>query len=416
VSARLAIHLAPHELPELQRAARTLLGHPLVTASYPNTDALPAVRRWETVLRNEFAQRFGYRLDVGRSSARLLRRPSALTSLRPARRDNSGRAFTPWAYAFMCLALAAAEQSGRQVLASELVERIEQRARGDAELPVNLTVHAQRRALVDALDLLDRLGVITARDGDIESLMGEGQVLFDIDREALGHCLVASPSVLREVRTTADFLVEPHGDAPDAATRAARHAVNRRLVDQPVVLFDELSTDEAEMARRNRRREAEGLTRLTGCDVELRREGMAVIDVTAQPLGGRPFPAGGTEAHAALLWLAALVDAVRPDHSINSGAGAGGVDDPPADVLCSAATLDDTWNAVFERYGTRFRKQARERPADLRASATDLLVHHGLIRPVDGGAFTVRAVAARFRVEVTEALTAIPADVQEQLW
>ena len=89
--------------------------------------------------------------------------------------------------------------------------------------------------------------------------------------------------------------------------------MNRRLVDQPVVLFDELSDDESEMARRNRRREAEGLTRLTGCDVELRREGMAVIDVTAQPLGARPFPTGGTEAHAALLWLVAMVDAVRPD-------------------------------------------------------------------------------------------------------
>jgi uncharacterized protein (TIGR02678 family) len=413
VSARLAIHLAPHELPELQRAARTLLGHPLVTASYPTPDALALVRRWETVLRNEFAQRFGYRLDVGRTSARLLRRPSALTSLRPARRDNNGRAFVPWAYAFMCLALAAAEQSGRQVLASELVERIEQRARGDAELPVDLKVHAQRRALVDALDLLDRLGVITARDGDIESLMGEGQVLFDIDREALGHCLVASPSVLREVRTTADFLVEARGDAPDAATRAARHAVNRRLVDQPVVLFDELSADESEMARRNRRREAEGLTRLTGCEVELRREGMAVIDVTAQRLGGRPFPTGGTEAHAALLWLAALVDAVRPDTDIDAD---GDADDLPAEVLCSAATLDDTWNAVFEHHGTRFRKQARERPAELRAAATDLLVHHGLIRKLVDGGVAVRAVAARFRVEVNEVLTAVSADVQEQLW
>jgi hypothetical protein len=35
---------------------------------------------------------------------------------------------------------------------------------------------------------------------------------------------------------------------------------------------------------------------------------------------------------------------------------------------------------------------------------------------VDGGAFAVRAVAARFRVEVTEALAAASADVQEQLW
>ncbi len=190
MNARLAIHLAPHELPEVQRAARTLLGHPLVTTMYPSADALPMIRRWENVLRNEFAQRFGYRLDVGRSSARLLRRPSSLTDQRPALRPN-GRPHSPWAYSFMCLALAVAEQAGRQILASELVERIEQRARGDEALPVDLTVHAQRRALVDSLDLLDRLGVITARDGQIESLMTEGQVLFDIDREALSRCMVA---------------------------------------------------------------------------------------------------------------------------------------------------------------------------------------------------------------------------------
>jgi uncharacterized protein (TIGR02678 family) len=410
VNAQLVAHLDPHELPEVQRAARTLLGHPLVTSVYPSLDALPAIRRWETVLRNEFALRFGYRLDVGRSSARLLRRPSDLTSLRPARRS-SGREFTPWAYAFMCLALAVAEQAGRQILASELVERIEQRARGDVGLPVDLTVFAQRRALVDALDLLDQLGVLTARDGQIESLMDEGQVLFDIDRETLGRCLVASPSVLRDVHTTVDFLVEPHGDAPDAATRAARHRVNRRLIDQPVVLFDELTDVEAEVARRSRRREAEGITNLTGCEIELRREGMALIDHTVQPLGGRPFPAGGTEAHAALLWLSSMVETVRPPADI---------DDVPAEAPCSHDLADRTWTDVFARYGARFRAQYRDRPDDLRADATDLLVHHGLLRVADGGDLVVRAVAARFAVDVREpepsAAAASASPSMDSLW
>ena len=390
MNARVAIQLQPHELPEVQRAARTLLGHPLVTTTYPSADALPMIRRWETVLRNEFSQRFGYRLDVGRSSARLLRRPSALTSQRPAQRP-SGKAFTPWSYAFMCLALAVAEQAGRQILASELVERIEQRARGDDDLPLDLTVHAQRRALVDALDLLDRLGVITARDGQIESMMHEGQVLFDIDREGLSRCLVASPSVLRDVRSTADFLVEPHGDAPDAITRAARHAINRRLVDQSVVMFAELNEIEADVASRSRRREAEAITRLTGCDIELRREGMALIDTTVQPLGPRPFPSGGTPSHAALLWLAALVDAV----------GSAGVDDGTAEAMCRHESADRIWSEVFEQYGPRFNAQFRDRPDALRIEATEILVRHQLIRVVPEGV-VVSAVAARFAVEVRE--------------
>ena len=389
MNARLAIHLAPHELPEVQRAARTLLGHPLVTTMYPSADALPMIRRWENVLRNEFAQRFGYRLDVGRSSARLLRRPSALTDKRPALRPN-GRPHSPWAYSFMCLALAVAEQAGRQILASELVERIEQRSRGDDALPVDLTVHAQRRALVDSLDLLDRLGVITARDGQIESLMNEGQVLFDIDREALSRCMVASPSVLRDVHTTADFLVEPIGDAPDALTRAARHSVNRRIIDQPVVLFDELTEEEADVARRSRRREAESITRLTGCEIELRQEGMALIDQTVQPLGPHPFPASGTVNHAALLWLSIVVESIRP---------APDADDVPAEAECSADIVDRTWKEMFDIDVARFAAKYRDRPTELRSAATQLLTQLGMVRVVDDG-WMVRAVAARFAVDV----------------
>jgi len=391
MTARLAVHLADHELPELQRSARILLGHPLVTTTYPNPEALVEIRRLESVLRTEFTQRFGYRLDVGRTSARLLRRPARLSADRPARRPN-GREFSPWTYTFVCLALAVGEQAGRQVLASEMVERIGHRARGDEQLPVDLTVHAQRRALVDALELLDRLGVIVARDGEIESIMGEGQVLFDIDREALGRCLVASPSVLREVETAADFLVEPVGDAPDALTRAARHSINRRLVTEPVVLFDDLSEVEAEVARRTRRREADLITRLTGCEIELRREGMAIVDSTTHPLAGSAFPSGGTIAHACLLWLNALVVEVR------SGIDTTSVE-VPVEVPCPIEAADAAWAAMFERFGARFKASYRDRPDDLRLEVAVLLARHGLIRITAAEVF-VRAVAARYAVDV----------------
>ncbi len=78
MSARLAIHLSTHDLPELQRAARTLLHQPLVTSA--SEYELRLIRKWETVLRNEFGQKLGYRLDVSRTAARLLRRPVSLTA------------------------------------------------------------------------------------------------------------------------------------------------------------------------------------------------------------------------------------------------------------------------------------------------------------------------------------------------
>ena len=121
MTARLAVQLAPHELPELQAATRTLLRSPLVTAR--RSDELRLVLKWETVLRNELAQKFGYRLDVSRNAARLLRRPTSLSSQRAARLE-SGRALGRWGYVYLCLTLAALEQPGHQVIASELLARI----------------------------------------------------------------------------------------------------------------------------------------------------------------------------------------------------------------------------------------------------------------------------------------------------
>lgn len=298
--ARIAAQLAPHQLGELQRAARLLLRRPLVTSKDPEAFAL--VRRWEQVLGNEFSQKFGYRLDVSRTSARLLRRPASLSSHRAARLPN-GRPMSRWGYVYFALVLAALEQPGRQVLASELLDRMEQRARGDEHLTLDSREYAQRKGFSDAVKYLGCLGVLTVRDGDVDSIVDDGQVLFDIDRDAAAMCLVASPSILREVTTVDDFIVAPTGGSTAVRSTSARQRLNRRLIDQPVVSVDDLDDDEYQLAWRNRRREAENISRLTGCDVELRAEGMALIDVTVEPISGERFPGNDSVAHASLLWL-----------------------------------------------------------------------------------------------------------------
>jgi uncharacterized protein (TIGR02678 family) len=414
--ARIAAQLAPHQLGELQRAARLLLRRPLVTSKDPEAFAL--VRRWEQVLGNEFSQKFGYRLDVSRTSARLLRRPASLSAHRGARLPN-GRPLSRWGYVYFALVLAALEQPGRQVLASELLDRIEQRARGDEHVSLDSREYAQRKGFSDAVKYLEHLGVLTVRDGDVDTIVDDGQVLFDIDRDAAAMCLVASPSILREVSTVADFIAAPTGGSTAVRSTNARQRLNRRLIDQPVVTVDDLDDDEYQLAWRNRRREADNITRLTGCDVELRAEGIALIDVTVEPISGERFPGNDSVAHASLLWLdrmlATLTDdieataMVTPDEPDDEPDVADESDDdaePDGDVLrrppsiaarrLSRADAERAWEEMFADYGTRFAREARERPERFKAQCVELLDRFGLVRR-HGGHLEVFAAAARYR-------------------
>ncbi len=418
--ARIAAQLAPHQLGELQRAARLLLRRPLVTSKDPEVFAL--VRRWEQVLGNEFSQKFGYRLDVSRTSARLLRRPTSLSPHRGARLPN-GRLMSRWGYVYFALVLAALEQPGRQVLASELLDRIEQRTRGDEHLSLDSREYAQRKGFSDAVKFLGHLGVLTVRDGDLDAIVDDGQVLFDIDRDAAAMCLVASPSILREVTTVDDFIAAPAGGSTAVRSTNARQRLNRRLIDQPVVSVDDLDDDEYQLAWRNRRREADNITRLTGCDVELRAEGMALIDVTVEPVSGERFPGNGSVAHASLLWLDRMLAALDDDDELDHlddlddgpddiGADEIGVEDLDAGALLrrppsiagrrlSRHDSDRAWEEMFADYGTRFARDARERPERFKSQCADLLDRFGLVRRPDhtarAGHVVISAAAARYR-------------------
>lgn len=400
----LAVHLPPHQLPELQRAARALLRRPLITAAQP--DELRLALKWETVLRNEFGQKLGYRLDVSRSAARLLRRPAALTPTRGARLG-TGRHLTRWGYVYLCLTLAALEHPGHQVLASELLTRISQLARGDDRLQLDSTEFVQRRAFRDAVRYLEELGVLAVRDGDVDALLNDGQVLWDIDRDAAAMCMVAAPSVLRSVTSVADFIAEPVPSDSEGRSRRARHLLNRRMIDQPVVLLRDLSPDEADLAWRNRRREADNIARLTGCEIELRREGLALIDHPLHPISEASFPSGNSVAHAALLWLSALLDHLAGEPRVASASDDGAsdaYDDGDMDVhqhrVVARPAAEQLWEGVVEQYGSRLGKDAGEQPERFRANVDALLERFGLVLQRTH-AVAVSAFASRFRANPT---------------
>jgi uncharacterized protein (TIGR02678 family) len=411
MSARLAVHLPPHQLPELQRATRALLRSPLLTAK---DDEFRLVLRWETVLRNEFGQKLGYRLDVSRSAARLLRRPASTTETRGAFIERNGRHLGRWGYVYLCLTLAALEQPGHQVVASELLGRITNLARGDERLALDTTEYSQRRAFRDAVRYLEQVGVLAVRDGDVESLLQEGEVLWDVDRDAAAMCMVATPSILRSVSSVEDFVAEPLPSGIEARRRRARHLLNRRMLDQPVVATADLNGDELELAWRNRRREAENISRLTGCEIELRREGIALIEHPVHPMGRSRFPGSDNVSHAALLWLTELLHRAEPtgpaepfDHVDADGMTTEDsveldappvVETPTADREVPAADVDAAWTVVLEQYGERLGKDAREQPDRVRTAAESVLRRFGLVEP-GPQRWRVRAVANRYRAE-----------------
>ena len=159
--ARKAVHLDPaNELAEFQSAARALITHGLVTERYPQPGALALVRRFEEPLRNEFSRLCHWRLDLGPTCARLLRRPATLSWRRPARTATaSRRPFRPETYAFLCLVLASLEGLGNQTTISQLAHEVARLRAGDPAIPFDLTLHAHRRAFVDAVAWLEQRGI-----------------------------------------------------------------------------------------------------------------------------------------------------------------------------------------------------------------------------------------------------------------
>ena len=397
ILARIAAHLdRATELEDFQAAARLLIAHQLVTERFPQPGALALIRRFEEPLRNEFGRLCHWRLDVAPSCARLMRRPASLSAHRPARTTSqSRRPFTPRSYASLCLVLAALESLGAQTTISQLADAALRLRAGDDALDLDLTQHAHRRAFVDAVAWLEGRGVLTLLDGDTESFLTRGgDALYDVDADAASRLLISPPSVLAGITDAEQFLEEPYPPTAEGTLARARHRVHRRLLTEHALYYEELPPVERDYARQRRTRIREELERLTGCDLECRAEGQALIGLAA----AEPFPAGGAVAQAALLLSGELVASaagMSGEERCSSPAMAGAADRRvPADEVARA------WNRVVAAYGSRFTADYRADPERLRIDATRFLERLGLIAPLGGGSVQVRPALARYRADV----------------
>jgi uncharacterized protein (TIGR02678 family) len=305
---------------ERRRAARALLGTPLLTAG---SEEFRLVRKHAADLAAWFTQETGWRLVVDSETARLFKTPARLDdSTRPALAPKTKVPFTRRRYVLLCLALAALERADAQITLGRLAEGVltgaADPALGDAGIEFRLERREERTDLVAAVRVLLDLGVLRRVAGDEEAFLAEagGDVLYDVERRVLAGLLatVRGPSTVTaagfEQRLSA-MTAEPAPDTDELRLRALRHRLTRRLLDDPVVYYAELPEEERAYLISQRHAITRRISELTGLVPELRAEGVAMVDPDDELTDVR-MPEQGTEGHVTLLIAARLATAGRP--------------------------------------------------------------------------------------------------------
>lgn len=312
---------------ERRQALRALLAHPLLPAAGDKAATFVLVRRHAAPIRLWLARYPRWTLQVDTEQARLRKTPGDLTdATRPARDPHLETPFTRRRYVLLCLALAALEGEDRQTTLGRLAERIMGYFAGDPALGragvFELDAQDQRRDLVHVVRLLLELRVLVRVAGEEQGFIADQHrdVLYNVNRPALAAVpnLRRGPSTVEAVEPGARLaaLVEEHApETDDARTQALRARLFRRLLDDPVVYYADLSAEELAYLTRQRAFVLGEIEEATGLVAEVRREGIALVDPD-EALTDLAMPEEGTEGHLTLLlaeWLAGRARAGKPN-------------------------------------------------------------------------------------------------------
>jgi len=278
---------------------------------------------------------------------------------------------SPRGYAYLALTLAVLTGIGRQTLLSRLVADIRSAAvEAGIDAPDDIS---ERRALTAALRHLVSLGVLHETEGSVAQDVLPQEALITIDTDLLGQ-LVTGP--VGEAQSPA-HLVEL---AARPGPRGVEHAVRRRLVETPLVLYADLPDEQAEWLRRNQRKETALLEQAFGLHTECRVEGVLAAD-PEEFLTDLSFPGVSTVARLTLLALPDLVD--------------GEDEDAPARYVVTAERLREVCAGLVEDYPAAWSKQFTDDLDRLVAEVTELLRRMGLAVPHEQG-WSISAAAHRW--------------------
>ena len=450
---RVAADVSPLELAEYQQAARLVLRHPLITASYPDRAALPLARKWARQLRTDFAEVLGYTLVSTGETIRLRRVQDTLDATRPAL-TRARRPFDRRRYAYLVLTLSALGRSGSQIALSELADAVAAEAARIDGLGMDTGRKADRDAFVDAVAWLEARGALRMADGSAAEWVNDperAEALYDIDREVVA-AVYAPSRVLQHLSSVTELLSGTDRDGPaqginaqgiNAQRRRSARRARRLVLEHPVVYYADVDP-----GLRGQLRSAaltEDLERLTGLPLERRAEGVALVNI-GQRLTDVTFPGTGTVAQAALLLCARLagylqrnrarveylpaataaerlaeaarrIDSALPDRgrvadllasdgglADTGGLGTAAISAPDAadaDTEVTYPFLSEMWlraelRKLVDEFGAGMAEKQVADPAGLLGDALGLLASAGLVSRVDGGVL-VLPLLARYR-------------------
>lgn len=319
----------------LRRAVRALLRRPLLRAGGVEAEEFRLVRRYAAELRSWFDANTGWRLIVDSEVARLVKlTPTTDDPTHPARDPRSRAPFTRRRYVLACLALSVLERSDAQITLGRLVDGVMVAAADEhlarAGVAFELSGREERADLVAVVRLLLDLGVLTRVAGDEEAfLRDKGDALYDVQRRVLAGVLAPSrgPStiVARELdERLSQLAADPLPEAEDLRNRALRHHLTRRLLDDPVLYYEELDAEQLTYLTGQRAALTRRVSELTGLVAEIRAEGIAMVDPDDDLTDVR-MPDTGTDGHVTLLLAEYLAG------RLGEGAVSGHADDALAD-------------------------------------------------------------------------------------
>ncbi|TWT97349.1 TIGR02678 family protein [Neorhodopirellula pilleata] len=323
---------------ERRRALRALLMRPILTlgdgmrgdgrdrstkskSSYANEESFVLVRRHQAYLSNWFARYTGWTLILRSGSARLVKRTVDIHDATRGAIDpaSAGGSLSRSRYVMWCLALSVLHTSGRQTTLQRLADEIIRAAESIPELATaglqfSLKTATTRRSLVCIVRMLLREGLLSRVEGD-ESKFGESDTvdcLYDIDPGLLVDVLylprslpgtVLDPSTNHDTRAMTELLTSmlpSERDDDEMRPREIEHRLIGLMLDNPVLYFDQLSEREFAYWQSQRQRLLQVIEDAVGLVAEIRREGVALLDLDGT-LTDVKMPDAATVGHATLL-------------------------------------------------------------------------------------------------------------------
>ncbi len=339
------------EQAQRQAALRALLAKPLLIVA-DDGEALMLVRRHLTALSDWLRRETGWRLVADAETARLFKTAPLLSDATHPARGHNREPFSRRRYVTLCLALAALARADAQTTLGSLADDV-LTAAAEPELAatgftLTLVNRADRADLVAVIRLLLAWGVLSRVAGDEDAYLSAGtDVLYDVRRPVLGVLLTGSrgPSTITASgfeAKLAELTAEPVAETDELRNQALRRQLTRRLLDDPVLYYDELAEDERAYLIAQRHAITRRISEATGLLPELRAEGIAMVDPDDKLTDVR-MPEQRTDGHVTLLLAeylagrarasrAELLAFVRQAAKAHASYWRKGVTDPGADI------------------------------------------------------------------------------------